>query len=116
MNSIDTDKNGAINYNEFIAATLNSSVASDFERITKAFEFFDLDNDGLIDENELKNALAGKEFSKIDTNIFSEALEECDMDGDGKVNFVEFSGAISSKLEAQAAMFSSADGSNTEAG
>jgi len=76
MRSIDTDKNGAINYNEFIAATLNAKIALDYKRISKAFEFFDLDNDGLIDENELKNSLAGKEFSKIDIQIFKEALHE----------------------------------------
>ena len=70
MNSIDTDKNGAINYNEFIAATLNDRVASDYQRIIKAFEFFDINKDGMIDENELKNSLAGKEFEKIDINIF----------------------------------------------
>jgi len=54
MESMDTDKNGAINFNEFISATLNNNISRDYERIVKAFEFFDLDNDGLIDENELK--------------------------------------------------------------
>ena len=75
MDSIDTDKNGAINFNEFISATLNSNISRDYERIVKAFNFFDLDNDGLIDENELKNALAGQEFLKIDTVVFTEAIK-----------------------------------------
>ena len=105
MNSIDTDNNGAINYNEFIAATLNSTISSDVERITKAFEFFDLDNDGLIDENELKSALAGKEFEGIDISIFSQALKECDMNGDGKVDFQEFVQAMESKLTEEAEGF-----------
>lgn len=94
MQSIDTDNNGAINYNEFLAATLNSKVSSDIDRITKAFEFFDLDGDGLISETELKNALAGKEFEKIDIKIFTDALKECDQDGDGKVDYNEFLDAI----------------------
>jgi calcium-dependent protein kinase len=76
MESMDTDKNGAINFNEFISATLNSNISKDYERIVKAFEFFDLDNDGLIDENELKNALAGKEFLKIDVGIFTDAIKQ----------------------------------------
>ena len=104
MLSLDTDNNGAINYNEFIAATLSSKVSNDVERITKAFEFFDLDNDGLIDENELKDALAGKEFEKIDISIFSEALKECDQDGDGKVNFNEFLHAMENKLAEKSGM------------
>ncbi len=76
MESMDTDKNGAINFNEFISATLNSGISKDYERIVKAFEFFDLDNDGLIDENELKNALAGQEFAKIDVGIFQDAIKQ----------------------------------------
>ena len=75
MDSIDTDNNGAINFNEFISATLNSNVSRDYQRIAKAFSFFDLDNDGLIDEKELKNALAGQEFSKLDTQIFKDAIQ-----------------------------------------
>lgn len=76
MDSIDTDKNGAINFNEFISATLNTGISKDYERIVKAFEFFDMDNDGLIDEDELKNALAGQEFAKIDVGIFKDAIKQ----------------------------------------
>lgn len=76
MASMDTDNNGAINFNEFISATLNHSISRDYQRVVKAFKFFDLDNDGLIDENELKDALAGQEFSKIDVGIFVDAIKE----------------------------------------
>jgi calcium-dependent protein kinase len=76
MNSMDTDQNGAINFNEFISATLNHSISRDYQRVVKAFQFFDLDNDGLIDEIELKDALAGQEFSKIDVAIFVNAIKE----------------------------------------
>lgn len=99
MDSMDTDKNGAINFNEFISATLNSNISKDYERIVKAFEFFDLDNDGQIDEKELKNALAGQEFSKIDLGIFSDAIKEWDLDNDGKISFEEFAQIMSVKLD-----------------
>ena len=99
MDSMDTDKNGAINFNEFISATLNTTVSADYERVIKAFNFFDLDNDGLIDENELKSALAGKEFSKIESKIFTEAIKECDLDNDGKISFEEFAQTMAIKLE-----------------
>ncbi|CAI2365330.1 unnamed protein product [Moneuplotes crassus] len=102
MDSMDTDKNGAINFNEFISATLNSGISKDYERIVKAFEFFDLDNDGLIDENELKNALAGQEFAKIDVGIFQEAIKQCDLDNDGKISFDEFGKIMSLQLDKMA--------------
>lgn len=99
MDGMDTDKNGAINFNEFISATLNTNISRDYERIVKAFEFFDADNDGLIDENELKHKLAGQEFSKIDIQIFSAAIKEWDLDNDGKISFDEFAQVMSLKLE-----------------
>ena len=47
---------------------------------------------------------SGLSFEKIDISIFSEALKECDQDGDGKVNFNEFLHAMETKLVEQSAM------------
>lgn len=99
MMSVDTDKNGAINFNEFIAATLDISIYKDYANLEKAFKFFDKDHDGEIDEKELKESLAGKEFKHIDTKIFSSALDESDNDHNGKVDFNEFLRCMSMKLE-----------------
>ena len=46
LKSIDTDKNGAINYTEFIAASLDNIVFTNASKIEKAFKLFDKDNDG----------------------------------------------------------------------
>lgn len=99
MMSVDTDNNGAINFNEFIAATLDISIYKDYANLENAFKFFDKDHDGEIDEKELKSSLAGKEFRHIDTKIFSSALDENDSDKDGKVDFKEFLRCMSVKLE-----------------
>mmetsp|Transcript_37404 Transcript_37404/g.36989 ORF Transcript_37404/g.36989 Transcript_37404/m.36989 type:complete len:225 (-) Transcript_37404:59-733(-) len=99
MESMDTDKNGAINFNEFISATLNNKISTDYSRIVKAFEFFDLDNDGQIDKKELQEALTGKSFEMIDMQIFEGVIDECDKDRDGKINFEEFSQTVSNKLD-----------------
>jgi len=97
--SVDTDNNGAINFNEFIAATLDSSIYKDYEKLEKAFKFFDKDNDGVIDPKELKACLAGKEFEHIDTKIFSSALEANDQDDNGKIDFKEFLNCMSVKFK-----------------
>lgn len=98
MNSMDTDRNGAINFNEFISATLNI-ISKDYKRVIKAFKFFDLDNDGLIDATELKDALAGQEFSNIDIDVFVEAIKVWDLDNDGKISFDEFAQIMSMKFD-----------------
>uniref|UniRef100_A0A7S3NRC8 non-specific serine/threonine protein kinase n=1 Tax=Euplotes crassus TaxID=5936 RepID=A0A7S3NRC8_EUPCR len=97
--SVDTDNNGAINFNEFIASTLDVSIYKDYDKLEKAFKFFDKDCDGVIDEKELKESLAGGEFEHIDTKIFSNALEDNDINQDGKVDFNEFLRCMSVKLE-----------------
>lgn len=99
MESMDTDHNGAINFNEFISATLNSTVTKDYDRIYKAFEFFDLDGDGYIDEDELKQALSGGTLSEFGGGAFEEAIKQWDLDGDGKISFEEFTTWMSVKFE-----------------
>lgn len=57
MESVDTDKNGAIDYNEFVAATLDGEIAKNIKKLEMAFKYFDTNKDGYIDGKELKNAL-----------------------------------------------------------
>jgi calcium-dependent protein kinase len=60
LRSIDTDKNGAINYTEFIAASLDNIVFTNASKIEKAFKLFDKDNNGSIDVSELESVLSGE--------------------------------------------------------
>ena len=57
MDSVDTDKNGAIDYNEFVAATLDAEIAKNIKMLEVAFKYFDTNQDGFIDGKELKTAL-----------------------------------------------------------
>jgi calcium-dependent protein kinase len=57
LKGVDVDNNGAINYTEFIAATLDqNTMINQSNKIKDAFEIFDIDGDGVIDENEMKAA------------------------------------------------------------
>eukprot|EP00343_Euplotes_focardii_P003290 CAMPEP_0205809560 /NCGR_PEP_ID=MMETSP0205-20121125/13832_1 /ASSEMBLY_ACC=CAM_ASM_000278 /TAXON_ID=36767 /ORGANISM="Euplotes focardii, Strain TN1" /LENGTH=60 /DNA_ID=CAMNT_0053086997 /DNA_START=1110 /DNA_END=1289 /DNA_ORIENTATION=+ len=48
LKAVDTDKNGAINYNEFIAATLNIKLMTDKGKLKKLFDIIDINKDGTI--------------------------------------------------------------------
>ena len=44
---------GRIPYTDFIMATINRKVFTEEDKIFQAFKFFDRDNDGLINEENL---------------------------------------------------------------
>lgn len=57
LKGVDVDNNGAINYTEFIAATLDQNlIVNQTNKIKDAFKIFDIDGDGVIDEEEMKAA------------------------------------------------------------
>lgn len=76
LESVDTDKNGAIDYNEFLAATLDAEIAKNLKKLERAFKYFDTNDDGFIDEGELKEALDRSDLDLIDANSFKYMLKE----------------------------------------
>ena len=65
---LDMDKNGAINYSEFIAAIMNEKAAKNPNRLRAAFKFFDQNNDGIIGKEDFKNILKNDETTAIFKN------------------------------------------------
>ena len=57
LGSIDIDASGTIDYEEFLAATVNLSQLEKEENMYRAFAHFDTDNSGYITEDELEAAL-----------------------------------------------------------
>ncbi len=85
--------NEKINYNEFIAATLNdysSNIQQHSFSINKAFNFFDKDKDGKIDKGELQEILQDSGVDRVETNIIKDILLECDINNDGVIDRDEF--------------------------
>ena len=57
MKSADTDNSGEINYTEFIAATIDVNIFMRQDYLRTAFEMFDADGSGKIDNEEVKALL-----------------------------------------------------------
>lgn len=74
--SIDMDKNGAINYSEFIAATMNDLITKDAKKIQSAFKFFDKDSNGFIETSDIKSILENDSSIPIDDSVIEEVLKE----------------------------------------
>ncbi|KAF5777688.1 putative protein kinase CAMK-CDPK family [Helianthus annuus] len=88
MEAADVDKNGTIDYIEFITATMHRHKLDREENLHRAFRFFDKDDSGYITRDELRHAMT--EYGMGDEATINEVLDDVDTDKDGKINFEEF--------------------------
>ena len=86
MNEVDIDKNGYIEYSEFLAAAVNKEKAFSLTNLRLAFGYFDADKSGKISVDELKLAL-GMNYSD---DVYKNMIKEFDSNQDGEISFDEF--------------------------
>ena len=63
MATVDSDMNGFITFEEFVIASIFSKHMLDPQMLKKAFNFFDSDQSGAIELEELKEKLIGDKKS-----------------------------------------------------
>ncbi|KAI3816966.1 hypothetical protein L1987_10751 [Smallanthus sonchifolius] len=88
LEAADVDKNGTIDYIEFITATMHRHKLDREENLYKAFQFFDKDNSGFITRDELKQSMT--QYGMGDEATINEVLGDVDTDKDGTINYEEF--------------------------
>ena len=97
---LDMDGDGYIEYEEFVRAAVSKEKFMGDNVLKFAFRFFDKDNSGNIDINEI-----GKVFKKSVTDqehiqqVLYKILYEVDSNRDGKITFEEFSKVMKKMLE-----------------
>ena len=84
----DADESGNITFSEFCAAAMDKATLLHRPRLEAAFNMFDKNKNGKISFQELKEMLKGSQGYKDE--IFVDLIKECDIDGDGEINFEEF--------------------------
>ncbi|KAK4773047.1 hypothetical protein SAY87_028066 [Trapa incisa] len=88
MEAGDVDKDGHLDYGEFVAISVHLRKMGNEKHLNKAFEFFDQNQSGFIEIEELRDALA----DEVDTSeeVISAIMHDVDTDKDGRISYEEF--------------------------
>jgi Ca2+-binding EF-hand superfamily protein len=86
--ALDTDKDGSIEFEEFVVATEPTF------QILKKFRELDLDRNGLLSIEEAIN-IADQLVLPVSSGQIQVIINEVDRDGDGQITYYEYLGAIS---------------------
>merc|ERR1719359_164811 len=91
VEEVDKDKSGTIEFDEFVdlMSRTNKTQEQMEEEIRNAFLTFDADGSGFIDRDELVNVLTTM-GDPVDEETINGMIAEADLDGDGKINYAEF--------------------------
>ena len=65
LKAADTDGSGEINYTEFLAATIDANIFMREDYLRTAFNMFDKDGSGKIDNEEVINLLQGEDLGNF---------------------------------------------------
>ena len=84
---IDFNNDGCINFSEFLTANFKKEKLLSEKALEKAFNLFDIDGNGYITLEELKESMPVEITSKLE---WRELIEEVDKDGDCQISFEEF--------------------------
>ena len=85
--AIDVDKNGKIDYTEFLASTLQKQHYLRKERLFEAFCVFDKDNNGYITKEEIIEVLKAEKWQEKEIDTY---IKAADKNGDGVIDYREF--------------------------
>ncbi|XP_072168949.1 neurocalcin homolog [Diadema setosum] len=102
--TFDTDKNGTIDFREFVCGISVLSRGSHYQKLAWVFSLYDIDNDGYITKEEMLNIITAKcklvvevdqqlpsEFKNLTPEMITEQIfQKVDEDGDGKLTLSEF--------------------------
>lgn len=93
---MDLDKNGKINYNEFIASLIGDDYCQKKDYVDYIFHYFDADRNGKISRTELTQAITCMGF-EVPAKFINDLIAEADLNHDEEISYEEFLLALKAK-------------------
>ncbi|KAI5673649.1 hypothetical protein M9H77_14013 [Catharanthus roseus] len=89
MEAADIDGDGTLNYGEFVAVSVHLRRMANDEHLHKAFAFFDRNQSGYIEIEELRHALSDEDDANSE-DVINAIMHDVDTDKDGRISYEEF--------------------------
>ncbi|KAI7748802.1 hypothetical protein M8C21_032860 [Ambrosia artemisiifolia] len=89
MDAGDVDKDGYLNYGEYVAISIHLRKMDSNDHLKDAFAFFDRNKSGYIEIDELREALSD-ELEPDNEEVIAVIIRDVDTDKDGRISFEEF--------------------------
>jgi len=97
MDEVDVNKDGYIDYTEFITAAVNKAVILNEDNLEAAFRMIDTDSSGTISIKELQDAFDS--HGEKDPALWENIMKEVDKNGDNLISLDEFKDAMKNYLK-----------------
>ncbi|CAI9782796.1 unnamed protein product [Fraxinus pennsylvanica] len=89
MEAGDLNKDGYLDCGEFVAVSVHLRKMNNEDHLFKAFEFFDRNQSGYIEIEELRDAFAD-EAEITSEEVINAIIQDVDIDKDGRISYEEF--------------------------
>ena len=96
MKGLDTDGSGKVDYSEFLAATMDRKVYTQYNVVWQVFKQFDTSHTGKVTKDDLTMILSGGEVKHLEdaTGLLKHEIDDImsqyDKDKSGDIDFDEF--------------------------
>ncbi|KVH91464.1 hypothetical protein Ccrd_006509 [Cynara cardunculus var. scolymus] len=90
LGEVDLDGDGTINYGEFVAVNVHLKRMANDEHLHKAFAFFDQNQNGFIEFEDLRHALSDEANAEGIEGVINTIMLDVDTDKDGRISYEEF--------------------------
>jgi len=91
LRAADNNGDGQVDYTEFIAAAMQKDLMLKRENLKGAFRMFDVNGDGTVTKDELKEVFGGASRGE---DVWDQIMDEVDKNNDGEISYEEFEDAM----------------------
>ncbi|KZV34824.1 calcium-dependent protein kinase 24-like [Dorcoceras hygrometricum] len=99
FDAADFDGNGTLNCEEFLALAVHMKRISNDEHLKQAFLFFDKNESGYIEFEELQQSLKDEHLGPTNDQVVQDIIFDADLDKDGRISFPEFKAMMTTGID-----------------